>query len=146
MNMKLILAGAGAAALFAGAAMAQQGQGMGPGKGMGPGGMGKGDPAAMMEAHFAQMDANSDGLITHDEFIAYQMQRAEQRWARFSSHAGDDGAVSLEEAKAHHDEMMQARGKMKGKGMKGKGKNKGQCPNGGDCPYMPKPADDDADE
>jgi len=125
MKTIVVFAGAGAIALV-GAAYAQMV--MGPGKGMM-----KGDPA-MMENHFAQMDADANGVVTHDEFIALQMQIAEQRWAMFSSHAGDDGAVSLDEAKAHHADMTQQGGMGTGMGP-GMGMR-------GDCPMAPAPADE----
>ena len=61
---------------------------------------------AMMAAHFAEMDANADGNVSHDEFISFQNRMNERRWEIFSSEAGDDAAVSLDEAKAHHAAMM----------------------------------------
>lgn len=67
---------------------------------------------AMMASHFAEMDANKDGNVDHDEFIAFQTKMIEQHWEKFSSEAGDDGVVSLEEAKAHHAAMMNGEGGM----------------------------------
>lgn len=84
-----------------------------------------GDWENRMTAHFEQMDANGDGNVDHDEFIAFQAKMNEQRWQWFSSEAGDDGVVSLEEAKAHHDAMMKG-----GKGMgSGMGPGMGMGPN-----------------
>lgn len=71
----------------------------------------------MMESHFTEMDANKDGNVSHDEFIAFQAKQNEQRWAKFSAEAGDDGVVSLEEAKLHHASMMQGGMGMMGEGM-----------------------------
>ncbi|OFW98843.1 MAG: hypothetical protein A3E78_13505 [Alphaproteobacteria bacterium RIFCSPHIGHO2_12_FULL_63_12] len=60
-----------------------------------------------MEAHFKEVDANSDGKITEQELVDYVTAKAK---AEFASMAGDDAAVTLDEMKAHHkakhDEMM----------------------------------------
>jgi len=111
MQKTNIILVASAAALAAGIAYAQPGKG--PMKGQG---------GAMVGAHFAQMDANNDGNVDHDEFIAFQTMKNEQRWAMFSAHAGDDGVVSLEEAKAHHADMQEMHG-----AMRGEGKRDGNC-------------------
>lgn len=61
-----------------------------------------GDWEAKMEAHFAEVDANSDGNISGDEFLAYKAAKAEEAWTKMAAGAGDDGVLSLEEMKAHH--------------------------------------------
>ncbi|MEM9495518.1 MAG: hypothetical protein AAGA09_05905 [Pseudomonadota bacterium] len=65
-----------------------------------------GDWEAKVEEGFAKVDANSDGQVTKDEYIAYKMTEAEKYWEKYSSSAGDDGQVSLAEAKAHHQAKM----------------------------------------
>lgn len=57
---------------------------------------------AKIDAHFAEVDANGDGNISSDEFLAYKSAKAEEHWAKMAEGAGDDGMVSLEEMKAMH--------------------------------------------
>ena len=60
-----------------------------------------------MEAHFKEIDANGDSKIDEQELVDYAVAKAK---TEFASMAGDDGAVTLDEMKAHHkakhDEMM----------------------------------------
>lgn len=62
---------------------------------------------AKMEAHFKEVDANADGSVTEQELLNYVTAKAK---ADFAAMAGDDGAVTLVEMKAHHhakhEEMM----------------------------------------
>ena len=57
---------------------------------------------AKMDAHFAEIDANGDGNISGEEFLAYKAAKAEEHWAKMAEGAGDDGMVSREEMKAMH--------------------------------------------
>lgn len=71
-------------------------------------GKGKGDDAAMnakMEAHFKEVDANSDGQVSEQELLDYVTAKAK---ADFAEMAGDDGLVSMEEMHAHHAAKMDA--------------------------------------
>jgi RNA exonuclease 4 len=92
---------AGAVALAAGAAFAGHHEGKKE--------MTKEEKMAKMEAKleekFAKIDANSDGSISADEFMAYKTAEAEADWAKWTE--GDaDGAVTLEEAKAMQAKKM----------------------------------------
>ncbi|MEM7662997.1 MAG: hypothetical protein AAF292_12195 [Pseudomonadota bacterium] len=53
---------------------------------------------------FASMDANTDGLVSEAEFIAYATTREghtlDEASAKFASIAGDDGLLSLGELQA----------------------------------------------
>ncbi|MEM8636529.1 MAG: hypothetical protein AAGF33_16295 [Pseudomonadota bacterium] len=53
---------------------------------------------------FATMDANTDGLVSESEFIAYATTREghtlDEASAKFASIAGDDGLLSLGELQA----------------------------------------------
>lgn len=54
---------------------------------------------AKLEEKFAKVDANGDGSVSADEFMAYKTAEAEAEWAKWTE--GDaDGAVTLDEAKA----------------------------------------------
>lgn len=54
---------------------------------------------AKLEKKFAKVDADGNGTITADEYMAYKTAEAESEWAKWTD--GDaDGAVTLEEAKA----------------------------------------------
>ena len=67
----------------------------------------EGDWEAKMEEKFAKIDANNDGRIDRDEYLAYKASAAEKDWDKWVEKAGgDDGAVTLEEAKAHHKAKM----------------------------------------
>ena len=57
---------------------------------------------AKLEAKFAKVDADGNGQITRDEFMAYKMAEAEEAWNAHGEYIGDDEQVSLEEAKAYH--------------------------------------------
>ncbi len=94
MNKMIFAAVAGVGLLAAGAALAKH-------HGHGKGGN---DWEAKMEAHFAEVDANGDGNISSEEYHAYKRAKAEKSWAKHD--LGDDGMLSLEEAKAHHEAMM----------------------------------------
>lgn len=63
------------------------------------------DWEAKFEEKFNKVDANGDGNVTGEEFLAYKQAKAEEEWAEMAEAAGDDGAFSLEEAKAHHKAM-----------------------------------------
>lgn len=62
---------------------------------------------AKMDAHFAEIDANSDGNISSEEFLAYKAAEAEKHWAKMAEGAGDDGMISLDEMKAMHKAKME---------------------------------------
>lgn len=51
-----------------------------------------------MEQKFAAIDANGDGVITEAEYVAHKSEYARKSFAKM---AGDDGQLTLEEAKAH---------------------------------------------
>lgn len=70
------------------------------------------DWEAKFEEKFNAVDANGDGNVSGEEFLAYKQAKAEEEWAKWAEAAGDDGAVSLEEAKAHHKAMKEEK-KMK---------------------------------
>jgi Ca2+-binding EF-hand superfamily protein len=77
-----------------------------------------GDWEAKLSAHFAEIDANTDGNISGDEFLAYKAAEAQKHWDMMAANAGDDGVISLEEMKAHH-KAMKAEMKDKKEGMEG---------------------------
>ena len=52
---------------------------------------------AKMEAKFSAIDANGDGGVTEAEYLAYKTEKAR---AAFSEMSGDDGVLTLAEAKA----------------------------------------------
>jgi hypothetical protein len=100
-----------------------------PDKDKGHMGMGM-DMDKMVESHFAEVDANGDGSVTEAEFLDFKMAKAKEKFAKM---AGDDGVVTLEEAKAahaakmaaHKDKMKEHKAKMGENGehhMKGHGK------------------------
>lgn len=69
---------------------------------------------AKIEAHFAEVDADGDGSVTEAEYLDYKMAKAKEKFAKV---AGDDGVISLEEAKAAHTAKMEAhKAKMKERG------------------------------
>ncbi len=69
------------------------------------------DMAAKADAHFAEVDADGDGSITEAEFLDYKMVKAK---AAFAEIAGEDGAISRDEAKAAHAaKMAKRKAKMK---------------------------------
>ncbi|WP_425407839.1 hypothetical protein [Hyphococcus sp.] len=76
---------------------------------------GKMDHEAKLEAKFAEVDANGDGNVSSEEYMAYKTAEAESEWAKWAESAGDDGMVSLEEAKAHQAAMMAEKEAMKKK-------------------------------
>lgn len=85
-------------------------------------GKGHMDMDKMVESHFAEVDANGDGSVTEAEYLDYKMAKAKEKFAKM---AGDDGALSLEEAKAAHAAKMEKR-KAKMKEHKGKMKEHGE--------------------
>lgn len=54
---------------------------------------------AKLEKKFGKVDANGDGSVTADEFMAYKTAEAEAEWAKWTEN-DDDGVVTLAEAKA----------------------------------------------
>lgn len=62
---------------------------------------------AKMDAHFAEIDANGDGNISQEEFLAYKAAEAQKHWAKMAEGAGDDGMLSREEMKAMHKAKME---------------------------------------
>jgi hypothetical protein len=82
-------------------------------------------------AMFAKMDANSDGKVTKEEYVAAYEARAkdsgreappkemiEKRFAKMD--ADSDGALTQEEMKSAHKKMMEEHGKGKGEEKKHK--------------------------
>lgn len=68
----------------------------------------KGDYAAKkqakLEAHFGKVDADGSGNISRAEFLAYRAAKAEKEWdSQTDEYLGDDGELSIEEAKAYHE-------------------------------------------
>ncbi|MEO1252090.1 MAG: hypothetical protein AAFW81_07085 [Pseudomonadota bacterium] len=54
---------------------------------------------AELEEMHAKVDANGDGSVTEDEYMAHKAAEAAKKWAKWTE--GDaDGAITLEEAKA----------------------------------------------
>lgn len=55
---------------------------------------------------FAVIDADADGLVSEDEFVAYATDAhdasLEDAGAKFEQISGDDGVISLEEFEAVH--------------------------------------------
>jgi hypothetical protein len=64
---------------------------------------------AKIAAHFAEVDANADGNVSGEEFLAYKAAEAEKHWAKMAEGAGDDGLISLDEMKALHKAKMDAK-------------------------------------
>ncbi|WDI32016.1 hypothetical protein PUV54_02280 [Hyphococcus flavus] len=71
------------------------------------------DWEAKLEAKFAEVDANGDGNVSGEEYLAYKRAEAEKEWTKWAEAAGDDGMVSLDEAKAHHEAKMAEKAAMK---------------------------------
>lgn len=88
---------AGAGALAAASAFAEHHEGKKEGY----------DWEAKLAEKFAAIDTDGSGAISSEEFMAYKMAEAEKSWANHD--LGDDGELSLEEAKAHHMAMMKAK-------------------------------------
>ncbi len=84
MNIKLTSAILGVAAFGAAAAVAGHHEGAG-------------EWEAKLEAKFAKIDVDTDGSVTEAEYLDYKMAEAKQA---FLEMGGDDGAVTLDEAKA----------------------------------------------
>lgn len=57
------------------------------------------DWEAKLEEKFAAADANGDGVVSEEEFVAQSVMKARESFAEIS---GGDGALTLEEAKAAH--------------------------------------------
>ena len=104
MKASLIALVAGASALGIGTAMANHHGG-------------EKDWDAKVEKHFSEVDANNDGQVTRDEYLAYKAGKAEKSWDKKAEGAGDDGQISLDEAKAMHKAKMEKK-KAKYKKMK----------------------------
>lgn len=62
------------------------------------------DWEAKVEEHFAKVDSDASGSISEAEYVAYVTEKAR---AEFAEAAGDDGTISLDEAKAHHQAKME---------------------------------------
>ncbi len=101
MKAKLIALMTGAAALASGAALAGDKKD------------GDYDWEAKVEEKFNKVDGNSDGQITRDEFLAYKAGKAEKEWDEHADAVGDDGQLSLDEAKAAHKARMEKKKKHK---------------------------------
>lgn len=67
------------------------------------------DWEAKMAAKFAEVDADGSGAISRDEFLAHKAAAAEKEWDEHAEVAGDDGEVSLDEAKAYHKAKYEAK-------------------------------------
>ena len=65
----------------------------------------KGHHGHKLEKVFEKMDANGDGKVTEAEFKAHAAERADKKWSHMAEYAGDDGALTMEEAKAHKKAM-----------------------------------------
>lgn len=74
---------------------------------------------AKVEEHFKEVDADKNGSVTEQELVDYATAKAKKEFAEAS---GGDGAVSLEEAKAHHKAKHEAM--MKEHGEKDHGEHK----------------------
>ena len=72
--------------------------------------------AAKHAERFAKTDANSDGALSKDEFVASHVERAGKMFDRID--ANKDGKVTQDEMKAGHEKM---REKMKERWEKRKG-------------------------
>jgi len=55
------------------------------------------DPGKMMEKIFSEQDANGDGSVSKDEFVAHSTKRFDEM------DANKDGKVTKDEIKAHHE-------------------------------------------
>lgn len=60
---------------------------------------------AKLEKQFGKVDANGDGVVTADEFMAYKTAEAEGEWDKWTE-GDDDGEITLAEAKAKQAEHM----------------------------------------
>lgn len=66
-----------------------------------------------LKARFAAADTDENGSISREEFLAQKAAEAEKSWAKHAEYLGDDGELSMDEAKA----MMKAKwAERKGKG------------------------------
>ena len=99
--MKLALAISAAVVIAASAAFAGEKSAQSKAKGMDHEAMAA-KMDAKMEDHFKAVDSNADGKITEQELLDFVTAKAK---ADFASMAGDDGAVTLDEMKAHHHAM-----------------------------------------
>ncbi len=99
--MKYALVFAAVAAVAASAAIAGEKASDDKAKGMDHAAM-EAKMNAKMEAHFKEVDANSDSKITEQELVDFVTAKAK---ADFASMAGDDGVVQFDEMKAHHHAM-----------------------------------------
>lgn len=83
---KALMLGAAIVAISALPALAEDGGKKGPR-----------DHGKMMEKIFSEQDANGDGAVSKDEFVAHSTKRFEEM------DANKDGKVTKEEIKAHHE-------------------------------------------
>ena len=85
MTFKLvsILAGSGALSVAAASAIAGHHEGAS-------------DWEAKVEAKFTEIDTNKDGTVSEEEYLAYKTAEAR---SQFAAMGGDDGSVTLAEAK-----------------------------------------------
>ncbi len=65
------------------------------------------DWEAKMAEKFAAIDTDASGTVSGEEYLAYKRAEAEKSWAEHE--LGDDGELSLEEARAHHKAKMEAK-------------------------------------
>jgi len=74
---------------------------------------------AKVEEMFKSADADSNGAISKDEYMAHVQKKAAEKFAE--KDANNDGSVSMDEAKAYkekkRDMMKEKRGEMKKKMM-----------------------------
>lgn len=84
----LVLAAFGATALTSGAAFAGS------------------DWEAKLEAKFAAIDSNGDGIVSEAEYLAHKSAKASEHFAKVS---GGDGSLTLTEAKAAYKAEYKAR-------------------------------------
>ena len=116
---------------------AQEEKGKGKGKGKGPG---KGGPRGHFQPpKFGDIDADSSGDISKEEWVAFQVKTAKERAERsFGYIAGDDEKISEEELQKMMDRW-KGKGRPKGpKGGKGKGGPGGDDSGGEKKPKRPK--------
>ena len=73
----------------------------------------KKDWEAKVEESFAAMDTDNSGTVSRDEYLAHKAAKAGKHWDKHE--LGDDGELSLEEAKAHYKAMKEKKKKKKEK-------------------------------
>ena len=97
MKLKMTTAILGAAAFGAVAAFAGEKKG-------------DGEWEAKLEAKFAEIDADADGSVSEAEYLAYKAEEAKKSFAEMG---GDDGVVTLDEAKQAYAAKMAEKKAMK---------------------------------